>query len=95
MLYQGTFTNQRFITSATEPAVPYISSRVPFNLNVGVTPRRKLLEVMGREVSSHFTPLTTVALTKLTIANEKIRMKDAILYFTITTTLTLADSFRV
>jgi hypothetical protein len=83
------------MTSATEPAVPYISSRVPFNLNVGVTPTRKFLEFIGREILSHFTLLTTVALTKLAIANEKIMIKNTILYFTGTIILTLADFFPV
>lgn len=67
MLYHGTFTNQRFITSATEPAVPYISSSVPFNLNVGVTPMRKFLDVIGRETPSHLTLKRTVASKQLAI----------------------------
>jgi hypothetical protein len=56
---------------------------------------RKFLEVMGRENPLHFTPLTTIALTKLAKANGKIRMKDAILYFMRTTALTLADSLCI
>jgi hypothetical protein len=69
------------MTSAAEPAVLYGSSRVPFNFNVGVTPIRKLLEDMGREIPSQFALSTKVTLTKLVAPSKKIRMKDMIFHF--------------
>jgi hypothetical protein len=47
---------------------------------VGVKPIRKLLEVIGREISSHLTLSTMVAVTQLAKAKKKIRMKDVTLY---------------
>jgi hypothetical protein len=47
---------------------------------VGVTPIRKLLEVIGREFPLHLTFSTTVAVTQVAKAKKKIRMKDITLY---------------
>jgi hypothetical protein len=79
------------MTSATEPAVPYISSSVPFNLNVGVTPMRKLLEVMGRENPLHFAFSATIALKQFATANKKIKARDTILYRVKTTSMNFAE----
>jgi hypothetical protein len=71
----------------------YGSSSDPFTLQVGVTPKRKLLEVMGR-VNPAFSSLSApTALTQLAATNEKTSMKEMSLYFTGTTSPDLAELF--
>jgi hypothetical protein len=79
--------------SATEPAVSYTSCRLLFSLNARVSPTRKLLELMGREIPSHFTLSTTVTLKQLAKANEKVKMNDAILQFTRTSPTAVAEIY--
>jgi hypothetical protein len=62
---------------------------------VGVTPIRKLLEVIGRKIPSHLTVSTTAAITQLAKTKKKIRIKNTILYLIRTISMQKISAFNI